>query len=104
MKCVPVVVNLDPTVLKLSNIDPDEMTIFQLYRYIQLQARHHQDVSRVQLVFWQRCFQPLSTMVMMMLAIPFVFGSLRSSMIGVKLLLGTCCGFAFYTLNHFLAA
>ena len=38
---------------------------------------------------------------MMMLAIPFVFGSLRSISLGSRLLMGLGVGFSFYLLNQF---
>ncbi|MCX7114742.1 MAG: LPS export ABC transporter permease LptG [Gammaproteobacteria bacterium] len=97
-------VEIDPTVLSLSTIEADEMTLPQLYRYIHARSDNHQSAPQVELVFWQRLTQPFSTMVMMLLAIPFIFGQLRSSPIGVKMLMGAGCGFLFYILNHFLGA
>jgi lipopolysaccharide export system permease protein len=38
---------------------------------------------------------------MMVLAIPFVFGPLRSSTMGAKLLLGASVGFGFHLANRF---
>ena len=38
---------------------------------------------------------------MMLLAIPFVFGPLRSSSMGAKLLAGISVGFGFHLLNRF---
>ncbi|MDF1684073.1 MAG: LptF/LptG family permease [Legionellaceae bacterium] len=45
--------------------------------------------------------QPFSTVVIMTLAIPFVFGPLRSSTMGAKLLTGVTVGFSFHLINRF---
>ena len=97
-------VTLEPALLKLANAEADEMTLPQLYRYRQAQQDHHQNIGQISLVFWQRLMQPFSMLVMMMLGIPFIFGPLRGSGMGIKLLMGVCCGFSFYTLNHFLGS
>jgi len=39
--------------------------------------------------------------VLIWLAIPFVFGPLRSAGLGVRVLAGVFIGFVFYTLNQF---
>ena len=43
---------------------------------------------------------PIVTGVMVVLAIPFVFGSLRSVSIGQRTLYGTLVGMAFYIFNQ----
>lgn len=96
--------NLQPSLMKLSNVAADEMTLKQLHRYISAHEGFKQNISNETLVFWQRLMQPLSTMVMMLLAIPFIFGPLRASTIGGKMVLGACFGFIFYTFNHFLGS
>lgn len=97
-------VPLQPTILKISGSEPDEMTLQELYRYIQMQQKNHQLVLNYQLAFWQRIIQPITTVVMMMLAIPFIFGPLRSSAMGAKLLTGATVGFGFHMVNRFLGS
>ncbi len=53
-----------------------------------------------QLSYWQRVLQPLASLVMMFLAIPFVFGPLRSVTTSLRLLMGIIVGFAFYITNQ----
>lgn len=90
---------LGPKFFKHIERNPDEMSIQSLYHRIKhLQA--HQDMSKEQLIFWQRLLQPLNTLLMMLLAIPFIFGPLRTSTIGAKLIVGIAMGFGFYILNQ----
>lgn len=54
-----------------------------------------------ELTFWQRAIQPITTLVMICLGIPFVFGSLRSVSTTVRLVAGISVGIVFYMLNRF---
>lgn len=94
-------VHLKPNILSVSSSEPDEMTLVELHDYLRVQNRHHQSVLNYQLAYWQRLIQPLTTLVMMVLAIPFIFGPLRSSTMGAKLLAGATVGFGFHIINRF---
>ena len=91
---------LDLAMLKLNGETPDEMNLIALQRYV---ASQHVTPALFpyQLAYWQRLVQPFSTVVMMILAIPFVFGPLRSSTMGAKLLIGATVGFSFHVVNRF---
>ncbi len=97
-------VQLKPSILSVSSSEPDEMTLLQIHQFLKAQKQSKQVVSNYQLVYWQRVIQPLTTAVMMMLAIPFIFGPLRSSTMGSKLLVGATMGFGFHILNRFLGS
>ncbi len=94
-------VPLQPKILKVSASEPDEMTLHQLNQFLRAQKLSHQNAFQYKLSFWQRIIQPLTTVVMMLLAIPFIFGPLRSSTMGSKLLAGATVGFGFYIMNKF---
>lgn len=94
-------VPLKPTIFGLSSSEPDEMTLHELRQFIRAKKAAKQSILNYELDFWQRIFQPLTTLVMMMLAIPFIFGPLRSSTMGSKLLVGATVGFGFHLLNRF---
>ncbi|MBA2648835.1 MAG: LPS export ABC transporter permease LptG [Legionella sp.] len=91
-----------PNILKISSIEPGSMTLHQLNQYLREQKRTQQNAHMYQLSFLQRIAQPFTTMVMMLLSIPFIFGPLRSSTMGSKLLVGAAVGFGFYIVNSFL--
>ena len=77
------------------------MTMIKLYEYIQYQKKNDLRYQVSALNFWQRIFQPLGTCVMLFLAIPFIFGPLRSVTMGLRLVSGVVVGFSFYILNQF---
>lgn len=94
-------VPLKPHILMISSVEPDEMTLHELNRYLREQKRNKQNAHSYTLAFYQRIMQPFATMIMMVLAIPFIFGPLRSSTMGSKLLVGATVGFGFHIMNRF---
>jgi len=59
-----------------------------------------QDSRRFELTYWRKILQPVSVGVMMMLALSFIFGSLRSVTAGARIVTGICFGFLFYVVNE----
>jgi lipopolysaccharide export system permease protein len=96
-------VDLDPARLRMSKRDPEEMSLFALHKILQTPGLPQAALLHYELAYWQRIVQPMTTVVMMLLAIPFVFGPLRSSTMGSKLLVGVSVGFGFHLLNRFFA-
>jgi lipopolysaccharide export system permease protein len=93
-------VTLAPEILSVAVIEPMQMNLLELYLYQRYRQKTHLASGEYAYAFWQRIFQPFSTAVMILLAIPFISGSLRSSTMGLKLLLGIVVGFLFYILNQ----
>ena len=94
-------VSLKPGILSIGSTEPDEMTLNQLHQFLRAQKSNQQTALNYQLAYLQRLVQPLTTVVMMLLAIPFIFGPLRSSTMGSKLLAGAAVGFGFHIMNRF---
>jgi lipopolysaccharide export system permease protein len=94
-------VHVNSKLLGVSKNSSSEMTLPALYRYVSYQNKNGIAASSFDLAFWQRLLQPLATLIMIFLAIPFVFGPLRSVTMGVRIVTGAVVGFAFYLLNQF---
>lgn len=94
----PVVI--DAKVLGVSKNATQTMTLPALYRYIHYEKANGNSSANFSLAFWQRILQPLATLVMIFLAVPFVFGPLRSVSMGVRVVTGSVVGFGFYLLNQ----
>jgi lipopolysaccharide export system permease protein len=90
-----------PNFLGVSNREVDEMTLPQLHQYLADQKTDRRISYPYRLAYLHRLLQPITTLVMMVLAIPFIFGPLRSSTMGSKLLVGASVGFGFYIINKF---
>jgi lipopolysaccharide export system permease protein len=73
-----------------------------LYQYIEYLRASGQATERFEMVFWQKATLPISVIIMMLCSFPFVFGSLRSSSAGQRIILATITGFAFHLFNQSL--
>lgn len=92
---------IDPEILNLVGVkDLDEISLTGLWQAIEYRKANQLDARPFQLTFWQKIVRPFATLVMMFLAIPFVFGPLRSATMGLRMLVGVLVGFAFFTFNQ----
>lgn len=87
---------LTPDKLAVVTVKPEELSLSGLYSYVKYLKDSDQDPSRYDLAFWRKLFQPLSIAVMMLMALSFVFGPLRSVTMGARILSGVVAGFTFY--------
>jgi lipopolysaccharide export system permease protein len=71
-----------------------------LYQYIKYLRASEQASERFEMVFWQKATFPLAVIIMMLCSFPFVFGSLRSSSAGKRIVLATVTGFAFHLFSQ----
>lgn len=94
-------VRLNPKLLQLSKDEPEDLSLKQLRRYMRFLDENHLKDANYNFAFWNRILQPVATLVMMLLAVPFVFGPLRSTTRGLRILVGILLGFGFYILNQF---
>jgi len=91
---------LDPQLLDVVAVKPASMSATGLYRYIQYLQGNGLDATRYEMELWVKIVLPLATAVMVFLAVPFVFGSLRSVGIGQRIMSGALLGITFYLLNQ----
>lgn len=92
--------NLTPDKLGVVALDPDALSISGLHNYVKYLKSSGQDSSRYQLNMWSKIFAPLSVAVMMLMALSFIFGPLRSVPMGVRVVTGISFGFVFYVLDQ----
>jgi len=91
---------LNPGLVNIVVTDPLRLSIFDLYNYYHYLKDNGQDAGRYELAFWVRVFSPLSIAVMFLLAVPFVFGPLRSVGIGQRIMVGFLVGLGFFLFNQ----
>lgn len=89
-----------PKLIGVKHLDTDQKNLFELYSYIKYLKQSGSDATRYLFIFWQRIFAPLAILIMILLAIPFVLGSLRNVTMGFRMLVGVIFGFIFYILHQ----
>ena len=92
--------NLTPDKLGVVALNPDALSIRGLYNYSKYLKQSGQEAGRYRLNMWGKVFQPLSVAVMMLMALSFIFGPLRSVTMGVRVVTGISFGFLFYVLDQ----
>ena len=94
-------VNFAPNELQPYNNMTLQGSIIDLWHTIHYRESAGLLATLFQLTFWQRVIQPITTLIMICLGIPFIFGSLRSVSATVRLVAGIVVGIVFYMLNRF---
>jgi lipopolysaccharide export system permease protein len=87
---------INPDLLELSAVREDMLDTPSLVRYIGYLRANSLDAHRYLVAYWSRIATVVSVVVMTVLALPFVFGSLRSAGAGARLLVGLIVGLSYY--------
>ena len=87
----------------LLELAPRTLSPSQLYRYIRYLESSAQKTDRYELAFWQKLTLPFATGAMILLAIPFAFGSPRATSLGKRIILAIAVGVGFQILNQVAA-
>ncbi|MCY7296693.1 LPS export ABC transporter permease LptG [Alteromonas sp. a30] len=91
---------LTPDKLGVAIVKPEALSIVGLFEYIQYLKNNSQDSGRYQLALWRKILQPISVGVMLLLALSFIFGPLRSVTTGARVIMGVLTGFGFFIVNE----
>lgn len=95
---------LSPDVVKIVVLNPYNLSSFNLVTYIDYLRGSEQRALPYELALWTRVTYPLISLAMMCIAIPFIFGSLRTVSIGQRILVGAFIGIGFYIFNQTMSS
>ncbi|MFT5572458.1 MAG: lipopolysaccharide export system permease protein [Cryomorphaceae bacterium] len=90
---------VNPEILRVFMIQPDQLSIWQLTRYIDHLKTNKQETNNYELAYWSKIVTPFATAVMLILAVPFVFKEARSGTLGRSLFSGIMIGLGFFIIN-----
>src|SRR5690606_9247363 len=88
-------IELTPELLGTVVLAPGALSISGLWRYIHYLAEQGLSNGNYWLAFWTKVLQPLVTAALVLMAISFVFGPLRSVTLGQRVFTGVLVGFVF---------
>ncbi|MYA67953.1 MAG: LPS export ABC transporter permease LptG [Gammaproteobacteria bacterium] len=88
-------VDLSPDLLGVLLVEPDQQSISGLYRMAGFLAGEGLDSAAHFLAFWKKLLQPLSTLVLVLVAVFFVFGPLREATMGYRVFVALSVGLVF---------
>ena len=90
---------ITPNVLRLFILEADNLSVRGLTRLVAYMDENHLDATKYRIWLWRKLVEPLTVMMMMLFAVPFVIGTLRDAGAGQRLLAGVLVGIVFYVTN-----
>jgi lipopolysaccharide export system permease protein len=88
-------VQLTPQLLGTVVLEPEALSVTGLWRYIHYLADQGLANGKYWLAFWTKVLQPVVTAALVLMAISFIFGPLRSVTLGQRVFTGVLVGFVF---------
>ncbi|MFK8329227.1 LPS export ABC transporter permease LptG [Pseudomonas sp. BJa5] len=88
-------VTVTPQLLNTVVLAPESLSITGLWDYIHYLSDQGLNNARYWLAFWTKVLQPLVTAALVLMAISFIFGPLRSVTLGQRVFTGVLVGFVF---------
>jgi len=93
---------LSPSVLSVLIVKPENLAMTGLLTYARYLDDQGLSASRYWLAFWKKTLMPLGTAVMVLVAISFIFGPLRSVTMGFRVFTGLLVGLSFKYMQDLL--
>jgi len=94
---------LDADMLGVTLVKPVSLSARGLMSYIGYLRKNELDAQRYETELWSRIARTVTVILMPVLALAFVFGSLRSAGSGGRLMLGVLIGLAYFLASEMLA-
>ncbi|MFK8026590.1 MAG: LPS export ABC transporter permease LptG [Gammaproteobacteria bacterium] len=79
---------------------PEALSVTDLYQFVQGLKQRGEQSYRYELLFWQKVMIPISAAIMILLGMPFVFGSQRTVSTGKRITMGVLAGISFYVVSQ----
>jgi len=89
--------------LAITAVRESSLTGTELWAYVQYLKSNGLESTRYEIAFWSRIATTAGIAVMCMLALPFVFGSLRSTGAGARMLIGALIGIGYFLVGNTMA-
>ncbi|MFV8570892.1 LPS export ABC transporter permease LptG [Marinobacter sp. SBS5] len=93
---------LSPEVLSVLIVKPENLSMTGLFTYARYLGEQGLTAAHYWLAFWKKALMPLGTAVMVLVAISFVFGPLRSVTMGFRVFTGLLVGLLFKYMQDLL--
>jgi lipopolysaccharide export system permease protein len=92
--------SIQSDLLKVAVLDSDNLSLYDLYNYIDFLKANNQKSQNYELAFWSRLINPLVTFVMLMVSAPFVIGIGRGISTGGRIMMGVLIGMSFNIMDR----
>ncbi len=91
---------VNPELLGLAATDPQMLTLRGLASYIEHLRRNSLETAPYEIHYWSRIAHLFAVIVVTLLALPFVFGPLRTTGAGTRTVIGVLLGVVFFLITR----
>ncbi len=92
--------SIDPDLMNIAVVKSDNLSLYDLYMYIDFLQGNNQKTQTFELAFWSRLINPLVTFVMLMVAAPFVISIRQRVGNSSRLVIGALVGLTFNSFDR----
>jgi lipopolysaccharide export system permease protein len=91
---------VNPAFLGLAATDPQMLTLHGLASYIDHLRRNNLETASYEIGYWSRIARHFAVVIVTLLALPFVFGPLRTTGAGTRTVIGVLLGVVFFLITR----
>lgn len=91
--------SISPDLLDIVVLDPNNMSLYDLAMYVQFLKKNNQKAETFEFAFWGRVVNPFITIVMLLVAVPFVIRLQKTQSAGFRILVGIVFGMGFMIID-----
>ena len=94
---------LSPELLSVLAVKPEQLPIWRLTTYIDYLKSNELETEPYEFAYWQKLSAPFAIIVMLLLSVPFIFSSLRTTGAGQRTLIGIVLGIGYFLIAQVAA-
>lgn len=93
---------IDIKLIDIKTDKPYSLTLKDVIRNIEYLQRNNLDASIQEKIFWDKILKPIATVLMLFLAMPYIFGRMRSTNTSKRIVIGLFIGIIFFIISSIL--
>ena len=93
---------IDIKLIDIKTDKPYSLTLKDVVRNIEYLERNNLDASIQEKIFWDKILKPIATVLMLFLAMPYIFGRMRSTNTSKRIVIGLFIGIVFFIISSIL--
>ena len=93
---------IDQRLINIKTNKSESLSLGDVVRNINYLENNSLDSDIQRKIFWEKLFKPVSTIIMLFLSMPFIFGRHRSSNMSKRIVLGLFIGIVFFIVTSIL--
>ncbi|TNF98259.1 MAG: LPS export ABC transporter permease LptG [Gammaproteobacteria bacterium] len=90
----------NPDVISVLAVKPEQLPIWRLTTYMDYLRVNGLTTEPYEFAFWRKITTPLAILIMLLLSVPFLFTSIRTSGAGQRIMIGIVLGIGYYLVTH----